>query len=343
MLKRNSVPVTTIFLITWLFLSLIAASAGSETAIRDTFVRQISRYIWHYDFYNAIDNARAIVVNEPRNPVGYFLLGTVYQTISEEYRTDRFKDSVTYLLDKAIALAEERIDSDPENPDWHFITGAGHGYRALHRAFHGDWWGAFKDGFQCSSHLERTLELDSTFYDVYLGLGAYHYWKTIKSKDFLWLPFVSDRRKQGIEEIIKAAEQGYLSTYNARESLLRVYLNEGRYAEMLRLADSLAELNPGDPYCLLYHAQGLMAVGRLDEAEGKLRMLRAAWKKSPFYDPFGFNEAEYLAAEIFFQKGDKEAARKIIDKIISDSSMKKANAYFAETLDKAESLAKKLR
>jgi tetratricopeptide (TPR) repeat protein len=343
MLKRNTIPVTILILSIAFLIIIPAKSAHSETGIRDTFVRQISRYIWHYDYHNAIDNARAIVINETQNPVGYFLLGTIYQTISEEYRTDRFKDSVTYLLDKAIALAEERIDSDPENPDWHFITGAGHGYRALHRAFHGDWWGAFKDGLKCSSHLERTLELDSTFYDTYLGLGAYHYWKTVKSKVFLWLPFVSDRREQGIEELIKATRQGYLSTYNARESLLRVYLNEGRYPEMLRLADSLAELNPGDPYCLLYHAQGLIAVGRFDEAEEKLRMLRAAWKKSPFYDPFGFYEAEYLTAEIFYKRGDKEAARKIIDKIISDRAMRSSNAYFAETLDKAESLAKKLQ
>ena len=60
-------------------------------------------------------------------------------------------------------------------------------------------------------YLEKTLKLDSTYSDAYLGLGAYHYYKTVKSKAFLWLPFVVDRREQGIEELNLCVNSGLLA------------------------------------------------------------------------------------------------------------------------------------
>jgi len=317
---------------------VIDQSAQSETSIRSEETLKIAHYLWHNDFIEAINGAEILARNEPANPVGRFMLGGIYQTISEEYRTDRYKDTVIKYLDSAITLANERKESDLDNADWYFIAGASQGYRALYRAFHGNWWGAFKDGLQCSANLSKSLELDSSFYDAYYALGAYHYWKTTKSKIFLWLPFVRDRREEGISEIKETIEHGYLATFNARETLLRVYLNEERFNEALALADSMNVINPRDPYCLLYYTQGLIATGQIDDANEKLRSLRAAWKKSQFYDPFGFYEAEYYSAQIFLKKGDQETARRIINKILSDKKKSKNNAYFAETVDKAEAL-----
>jgi len=71
--------------------------------------------------------------------------------------------------------------------------------------------------------------------------------------------------------------------------------------------------------------------------------LRNAWKASQYFDPFGIYEAELLMAKIAAGRDDKETALKIVEKIISEKSMRRANAYFAETLDKAESLASALR
>lgn len=324
--------------IIFIFFFAIYPIAQSETSIRSEETLKIAHYLWHNDFIDAINGAEILTRNEPDNPVGYFMLGGIYQTMSEEYRTDRYKDTVVKYLDSAITLADERKKSELDNADWYFILGASQGYRALYRAFHGNWWGAFKDGLQCSGNLSKSLELDSTFHDAYYALGAYHYWKTIKSKIFLWLPFVRDRREEGISEIKETIEHGYLATFNARETLLRVYVNEERFDEALALADSMNKINPQDPYCLLYFTQGLIATGRLDDADEKLRLLRIAWKKSQFYDPFGFYEAEYYSAQIFLKRGDQETAKRIINKILSDRKMGQNNAYFAETADKAEAL-----
>ncbi|SYZ72171.1 conserved hypothetical protein [Candidatus Zixiibacteriota bacterium] len=324
-------------------LLLVPGRVTAETPVRSDKTLKIAHNIWYYNFADAIDETNTLIQEEPFNPVGYFILGTIYQSISESYRTDRFKDSIALYLDSAITLADGRKTVDPDNGDWYFITGASYGYRALLRAFHGNWFGAFRDGLSCTSDLNRSLKLDSTLYDAYLGLGAYHYYRTIKAKDFLWLPFISDQRDQGIAEIKIAAEHGFLASYNAEESLIRIYFTEERYAEAIALADSLTPGNPHDPYRLLYEAQALIAVGRLDDADECIRQLRLAWKSSPYFDPFGLYEAEFQSARIFSKRGDKETAKKIIDRIIADRKMGRSNAYYLETLDKAESFAPSVR
>jgi tetratricopeptide (TPR) repeat protein len=321
----------------------MVSAAEGDTAVRDSSTLEIARHVWFNRFDKALTGADRLIESEPDNPLGYFLKGTIYQTISEEFRNDKFADEIDDLLSQAIKMADYRRKDDRGNPDWYFICGASYGYRALLRAFHGGWFSAFKDGLKCGSNLEKALEYDSTICDAWLGLGAYHYYKTIKAKDFLWLPFVSDRREQGIEEITRAARNGFLASYNARESLLRIFYTEGRYEDALNLADSLDAVNPDDPYCLLYHAQGLIKVDSLDLAALKLRKLKNAWRKSPYYDALGQYEAELVTARLFIAEGDTESARKVLERIIEGKSMRDANAYFAETYDKAKKLKKLCR
>ncbi|UCD16797.1 MAG: hypothetical protein JSV44_10105 [Candidatus Zixiibacteriota bacterium] len=315
----------------------------SETLVRDSSILEIAHSVWQNDFPAALAGAKRLISEEPDNPLGYFLRGTVYQTISEEYRSDRYKDEIIELLGNAIAKAEDRRKLDTDQPDWHFISGASYGYRALHRAFHGRWWKAFRDGLRCSSRLKEALRLDSTFYDAYMGLGAYDYYKTVMAEDFLWLPFVSGRRKEGITQIRKAIAGGYLASHNARETLLPIYLNERRYDDLVLLADSLEMVNPDDPYCLLYYAEGLMQLDRFDEAGQMLRRLRRIWKESQYFDEAGLFEAELIVAEILYREGDSESARKITGKILTLDGLCDENAYFAETYNRTKALSRRLK
>jgi len=334
------IKICLIFLITLYF---APDRSLAETSLRDPVTLQIAQNIWYDHYSEAIEEIENIIKNEPDNPLGYFLLGSTYQIISEEFRNDSLKTKVTENLEKAIKLAKQRIKTNRQNPDWPFICGASYGYRALHRAFHGGWWGAFQDGLKCSSNLKKALKLDSRYYDCYLGLGAYHYHKTVKSKAFLWLPFVADRREQGIEELRLAVDSGYLATHSARESLLRIYFDEKRYAELLELADSLEKLTPNDPYALLFYVRGLTELDRLDEAEVKLKKLKLAWKRSPYYDPIGMFEAELLLADILYRGGDKESALEIIDRIIAQKELARDNAYFEEALENGRKLSRKMK
>jgi len=321
----------------------LAPSLFAQTAVRDSAVVEIARHIWNNRFSPALHQAKNIQQNETDNPLGYFLVGTVYQTISEEYRTDRFSDLVEENLSKAIKLAEKKQKKDKLNPDWPFIEGAAHSYRALHRAFHGDWWGAFKDGFSTTSGLNKALELDSSYYDAYLGLGAYDYYKTVKAKAFLWLGLVGDKREEGISKIRIAIAHGALASHNARESLMRIYFEEKRYADVIPLADSIGTIIPDDTYCLLYATISLIELGQVDSAAVSLERLRTAWQKSGYFDPLGMHEADYVEALLLARRGENDMAEAILDTLLDKREFAKSNAYFKDTLERAAELARSLK
>jgi len=315
----------------------------AETGIYDSAVFDATEFVRLNKFNEAVTIAVGIISTEPSNPVGYFLTGAIHQIISERFRNDNFREMVEENLDMAIELCKKKKKIEPDNPDWFFIEGASYGYRGLHRALHGSWWGAFRDGLRCKSNLKKTLELDSTCYDAYLGLGCYYYFRTVKAKDFLWLPFISDNREKGMAQIKKAIKCGYLSPNTASQSFLMIYQIEKRYEDLAALADSLCQIVPDDSYTLLYYVKALLALDSLDKAEEKLRRLKSARGNSAFRDSAGIFEEELLSSEIAYKKGDFELAAEIIDRILSRKELCKRNVYFAETYKRTKKFSKSIK
>ncbi len=271
------------------------------------------------------------------------MIGAIYLTLSEKYRNDSFRDTIGSCLDRAIELCENKIEAHNENAEIYFIQGASYGYRGIHKAYHGSWWGAFRDGLHCHNSLKKALEYDSTYYDAYWALGSYHYYKTIKSKIFLWLPFVSDRREEGMNEIRIAIKKGLLAPQLARMAFLRIYLFEEQYTAMAALADSLDILVPDDAYILLYYTEALVELDSLNKAEQKLEQLRLIWKKSPYFDRLGAFEADLLLAKIIYRDGDSETAARIAENILKYEKERDQNAYFEETYDKTKKFLRDLK
>ncbi len=331
------------FILVFLALSASQASSQHFTPVRDSSILAISQDVWYDRFDQALAASDSLIAREPGNPLGYFLKGTILQTIDEEFRNNIYSKDIDSLLSLAIDMADALHDKDKNNPDWSFLAGASYGYRALLRSFNGHWFKAFRDGLKCSSRLKHALELDSTYYDAYLGLGAYDYYKTVMANDFLWLPFVSDRREIGLEEIRLAADSGYLATFNARESFLRIYFLEKRYNDLVLLADTLNAIVPDDPYCLLYQVYGLAHVGQTDRARQRLAILKAKLKDSPWYNEYGFYEAELAEAAIFVGEKDYESANIIINQILSHKEYSKINPYFEETYKRAKELRDEMK
>jgi tetratricopeptide (TPR) repeat protein len=340
-MKSKQVTLTLLAAISFL-LAVAYHPADAAISVRGPRACRIAEYIWYNRFSQAVDSAQALVEAEKDNPTGYFLLGVIYHSISNQYRSDRYRELIERNLDTAIVLAQAKIKSAPADADWYLVLGSAYGYRALHRSLHGGGWGSFKDGSRSSSQLEKSLALDSTCYDAYFGLGAFHYWKSVKVKKLAWLPFVSDRRQQGIDEIIRSIGSGSLAPFNARKTLLAIFLNEKRYEDFFPLADSLMQILPDDPSCLHHLIVALMNTERWDEAEKALTRLRAVWSQSPYFDSAGALDGNLLAAQIAFGRGDRATAAVLVDNILAVKTICRTNDYCTDTYEQADRLRKKL-
>jgi tetratricopeptide (TPR) repeat protein len=316
----------------------LALSVHAETSIRSARVASISSLTAHGALQAAIDSSRVIVAAERENPVGYLYLALAYYAVNNQYRNDSYADSVSMALDTAIAIAERRADRDKDPTEMYFVLGSAYGCRALYRSIHGGWFGAFKDGVHSSSNLEKVRDRDSTFTDALAGIGAYHYWKSAKAKILTMLPFVKDRREQGIGEILAAVKAGGFVVASARKSLLAIHFNEKKYLDVLAVGESLAADSLLDPNSRLHTARALIKLKRWTEAEAALDQVLDTWEHSPYFDACGRDEVTFLKAELSAQQGDSTKAKMFLKQILDDQDHCEQNEYYQQSLSSAKGL-----
>jgi len=195
------------------------------------------------DFTGAMGKFDSLCVIEPENPFGYFCKAFSYDLIMDEYRTLKFMDEFNEAARNAKEKAE--ILEKKENPsaEVYLFSGGAIGIRGVRRAMLGDWFGAFRDALKAADKVENCLKIDSTLYDAYLGLGTYHYWKSVKTKILWWLPFIGDEREKGIEEIKISMRRGKFTEIPGKLGLLRVYIEEKDFGEVLKITDELIKRN----------------------------------------------------------------------------------------------------
>ncbi|MBI3871686.1 MAG: hypothetical protein HY304_01240 [candidate division Zixibacteria bacterium] len=224
------------------FIMLIGSGASAESLVWGSRSRLISRLIWTDRYDDALDSGNVLLSTDSTRLLGHLLLGITYYSISNQYRTDRYFDSATAHLDSAIAIAQTQLSAQGDDADLLFVLGSGYAFRGALRGQQGGWWGAIRDGVRSAASLNKAVAMDSTLYDAYLGLGTYHYWKSAKSKHFTWLPFVKDRREQGIREATTAGRLGNITPMAAQKSLIVIYMNENRLDDARALIDSVLSI-----------------------------------------------------------------------------------------------------
>jgi len=293
-------------------------------------------------FQEALEVLKKIINNYPEEPAGYFFTAAAYQTLIDSYRNEKYKKEFENYIEIAIQKAERKLkNSNPSALDY-FYAGGSVGYRGIYRSFRGNWWGAFWDAGKGKKYLEKALELDSTLYDVYYGLGNYHYWRSVKSKILWWLPFFGDQRKKGIEYSKITIAKGKFAKEEAKYSLVRIYAEEKDYQNVLSWADSVNQINPRDPQSKWFVGLAYIEIEKWEEAEKTYQELISICKNSPYYDLAAEVEARYQLALIYYYQKLASKAFEQIGFIFANQAEVKNNDYAKFFLEKAKELKKKI-
>jgi len=288
-------------------------------------------------------NFKEIISLYPEDPAGYFFLGGCYQTQMTDLSSD-FREKEFYrVLEKSIQLSKKKIEKDKNDVRAHFYLGNSYGALAVYDAKRKKWWSGLRKGLKAKSAFKKVIELDSTFYDAYLGLGSYHYWVSVVTKTFRWLPFFRDERKKGIEEVKLAAQKSIYSKESAEYGLIYIYIEEKEYEKVVRLAMKMNQEYPQSKLFLWPLAEALY--------------LKREWMNSIRYyekilelvgnpDPSGyFNtiECRERIAECYFNLKMFEKCKEECERILEYPLSKEVQKKQKKKLKKAKSLLKKFR
>jgi tetratricopeptide (TPR) repeat protein len=174
-------------------------------------------------------------------------------------------------IDKATALARQRIAKNPKDADGHYQLGAAVGLRASYTAtVDGSVLGAFRAAREAYDEEEKVLTLQPQRMDAGLIVGTYRYIVAALALPLRMVAYVAGfggGKAKGIKQIEDAAAYGGDNQTEARFALILLYNREKRYDEALKVLATLRERYPRNRLMWLESGSTALRGGRAADAE----------------------------------------------------------------------------
>jgi hypothetical protein len=178
-----------------------------------------------------------------------------------------FRDAI----DKAVALARQRIAKNPKDADAHYQLGAAIGLRASYSAtVEGSVLGAFRAAREAYEEEETVLSLQPQRKDAGLIVGTYRYIVAALALPLRVVAYVAGfggGKERGIGQIEDAAAFGGDNQTEARFALILLYNREKRYDDALKQLATLRERYPRNRLVWLESGSTSLRAGKTADAE----------------------------------------------------------------------------
>ncbi len=283
---------------------------------------EIQHLLFDDDFSAAESLATTLQRQYPDEPCGYLFAAIALLTkmfaLEENCRPSEFHR----LLDSAAAKAQRILDtaSSPTVRAWqHVYLGHVEAYRSLWESHYGSLMKAIKRGRRAKKIYEQGLAEDSTVYDLYFGLGLYHYWKSAKAGLLRWLGLIHNDKEKGIAQLRLAADSSLFSRPSAHNALLWILMDRKEYDSVIARCREMIEKYPHGKSFLWLLAQAYFEKKEYRHARDAFARLREYYASEPG-NYFNLVECDYFLLQCSERLGDEEAAEKTIRSFRSYSS-----------------------
>ncbi len=207
----------------------VISSAGSHLAGPSfQYLNQVQRFIFNDQYEAASSLAHEMMASYPDDPASYLCLSIVL--ISEMFNREEnlYEKEFRTLLDSVESKSSKINDTTSASTcAWmSLLSGHAKAYRSLWESHFGSFIKAIKYGHEAKIEYEKGLAFDSSLYDLYFGLGLYHYWKSAKVGLLRSVGVFSDEREKGKAELSLAVDSSVISQELAHCALIWIHLDQ---------------------------------------------------------------------------------------------------------------------
>lgn len=233
-------------LIVILSFTSVAGAAPYLDQPRTEALHRIQQLVYGDQFAAADSTCQTFIAQYPDDPIGYF-----FQAVALMARMIDREEAVAparydSLLDCADSLALARLahpDSDVRS--WmYLIRGHIKAYRSIYESRFGSFTSAVRLGLGAKGEYLNGLREDSANFDIYAGLGSYHYWKSAKVGFLRWLGLFRNDKDRGIAELYRAADSSAISRETARSALIWIRNDQELYDSAIAICREMIARYP---------------------------------------------------------------------------------------------------
>lgn len=195
----------------------------------------IQRLLYNDRFHEADSLTRTMIEEYPDDPAGYLFRAVTLITVMFDREDNLFAEEFHLLIDSARLKAESIRDTASNRTcAWMgLFLGHAEAYRSLWESRFGSLVSAIKMGRRAKKEYERGLACDGSLYDLYFGLGLYHYWKSAKAGVLRWIGLIHNDKDKGIAQLHLAADSSLISRESARNALIWIRLDRKEHDSVI--------------------------------------------------------------------------------------------------------------
>ena len=263
-----------------LVLSLVILQRANSQNNLDNVLCQAVDCALDFEYSKALALLDSLGLENPEDARPYLFKAVVYIQFLVNCRNQE-KNSTLFFQNIQEAEKIARRMAETNKDDWHanFLLGGVYGWKAKYYLDAGSKWKTFVNARRAKGYFERTQKLNPDCFDVYYGLGVYHYYAgTLPKLLRFFLPLLNFEgdTKRGIGELNSAKEKGTYSSDFAAYELVLIYLDkEQKREDGLRLVLKLCERYPRNFNFQLLCAQYYHYLGEDSSAQSTIDRLKS--------------------------------------------------------------------
>jgi tetratricopeptide (TPR) repeat protein len=263
----------------------------------------------------------------PDHPAPHFFKAATYQSWMSFSRLNKFQED--FEKNTQLTIEKGSVLLKQENNPWLlFYVGAAYGYRAFNHFRNHNWIDAYFDAKKGVDNFKEALKEDPKLFDVYLGLGSYHYWRTAKSNLLRLITFwIPDKRKLGLRQLEFAFQHGAYAPDQAGYNLTAAYFDYGQYEKAMQTLNQIIEKKKTAGLSdLYYRGRLLIEFERWREAESVFREILEHLEKDELASTGYKAECLYWIAVLLAKQKKRSQALEFAEMALAQSGKRNANA-----------------
>jgi tetratricopeptide (TPR) repeat protein len=332
-------------ILTIFFVVLIYAELSGQTypdARVDSLIRTGIKHIVNQDYASAKKYFNTLNEEYPQLPLGKIYLAANKIAESYDYAEDFDETYILNTLESAKEQSEKLIDLDKSNIWSRYFYALAEGYISYYDAIEGSWFSALSTGINSISEFEKILIEDKNFYEAYIAIGTFEYWKSRKLEFMDWLPFATDTKNIGIDRLLVAIDSSSYNSHLAINSLIWIYIDQKKYDYAIKVAEKALSQFPQSRTFKWGLARAYEEKNPLRAIELYLDILHS-YPDSLKENYINEITLKHLIAQQYAKMGDKEKALKYCDEILSMKNIpKKTMDELSGRLERVKSLKEEL-
>jgi len=188
--------------------------------------------------FNQLDKTRKDI------PLGKIYLAAVHIAKAYDYNEPYDDELITKYLEGAKKISERLLKNDEKNIWNNYFLALTKGYIAYYNALNENWLQAFSTGLSSVAGFEDCLEIDKNFYESFIAIGSFKFWKSKKTEFINWLPFIDDEKVLGIRYLQNAVKYSGYNSHLAIHSLVWIYIAQEDFENAIKVAELALKSHP---------------------------------------------------------------------------------------------------